>query len=172
MRNLTIVVLAVAAGCSSSDAQEERALGRVVRSVTVDVGGGGPPQVLRVPVSDAPDADVIELEVPGDVVPRRAQVQVSVVVDVPKRGRTPVNDRGVLVRPQMLTFDKPVKVRQRVPPPPPMRGYVSVLVPDGSDTFEARTPARRLAPAEPQGDGKELWEGDGTGSGLWGLAVE
>jgi hypothetical protein len=102
----------------------------------------------------------------------RAQVEVSLVEGVPKRGRAPVNDRGVLVRPQMLTFDHPVKVRQRVDPPPPQRGYVAVVVADGGDSFEPRTPARRLAPVDPMSGGKEQWEGDGTGSGLWGLALE
>jgi hypothetical protein len=135
----------------------------------VEVGGGGMTQTLKL----GEGADAVELEVPGDVVPRRAPVEVSLVEGVPKRGRAPVNDRGVLVRPAALTFDHPVKVRQRVPPPPAQRRYVAVVIQEGGDdTFQATTPARRLAPAEAMGDGRELWEGDGTGSGLWGLALE
>lgn len=133
---------------------------------TVDVGGGGPAQTVRVGTEVAS----VELEVPGNVVPTRATISVKLVEDVTRRGRTPVNDRGLLVEPENLTFAEPVKVRQRVAPPPPGRGYVAVVVPDGSDTFEARTAARRLAPADPAG--QELWEGEGTGSGLWGLAVD
>jgi hypothetical protein len=47
---------------------------------------------------------------------------------------------------------------------------VAVVVPDRGRTFVARAPARRLSTVDPTGlESGELWEGDGDGSGLWGL---
>jgi hypothetical protein len=48
------------------------------------------------------------------------------------------------------------------------------VVPDGQDAFVATTPARRIGGPmtdEATGEVLERWEGEGTGSGLWGLAL-
>jgi hypothetical protein len=164
-----LLALPACSGDEGGDGAPRRLYRRVVEQRSIDVGGGGASQLVRI----GQPPDVVELEIPGDVVPTRARIQVSVVEGVPRRGRTPVNDRGVLVEPAGLTFAQPVRVRQRVPAPPPMRGYVAVVLEQGAEEtgFVARGPARRLMEATAQ-DMRELWEGDGTGAGLWGLAVD
>ena len=157
-------LVALAAG-ACSDEESGRLFRRELQRVSAQVGGGGETQVITLGAGEI----AVEVEIPGNVAPRRTLVQVSLVEGVPRRGRTPVNDRGLWVQPAGLSFDQPVRVRQRVPAPPTDQGYVTVVIPDGGSTFEARGPARRLQPA-PQVGGLELWEGDGTGSGLWGLA--
>lgn len=113
----------------------------------------------------------VTLLIPADVAPTKVMIELTLVSQTAKRGRSPVNDSGVLVEPQNLTFAAPVRVRQFVPPPPVGRGYVAVVVPDGGNSFVAKGRARLIAGANADSMGLEVWEGDGTGSGLWGLAV-
>ncbi|MDX2022948.1 MAG: hypothetical protein SF187_22125 [Deltaproteobacteria bacterium] len=156
--------LAAAASCASDD--DVPLYGQVLEKRTLEVGGGGEEQTVTLGTKNP-----VTLVVPGNVAPTRVMVQVSLVTDTAKRGRSPVNDSGVLVEPQGLSFAAPVRVRQFVSPPPVGRGYVAVVVPDNATSFVVKSRARLLAPATTESGGLELWEGDGTGSGLWGLAV-
>ncbi len=113
----------------------------------------------------------VELLVPANVLPARAQLKVSVVSGTVRRGRHPATDTGVLIDPVGTTFQAPVRIRQLVPPPPPGRSYRSVVVPDNGNSFVARGPARLLRPASAETEGYEQWESDAAGSGLWGLAL-
>lgn len=129
---------------------------------TVEVGGGTP-QRLRFGVDEQ-----IELDIPADVTTKRVRVQVSLVTGTARRGVHPVNDAGLLVEPQGLRFAVPARIRQPLPPLPPSRSYVAVVIPDKQTTFVARKPARRVS--GPDRNGLEVWEGEGDSSGLWGFA--
>lgn len=154
----------MACGGGEAEPQTAALYETVVQRKTIDVGGGTA-GVLRFG-----ERDDIELEIPGDVAPVRLGVQVSLVTGTVRRGRYPVNDAGLLVEPPGLQFAVPVRVRQPVPPPPPGRTYVSVVIPDGETAFVARAPGRRVSPPDPNLGGLEIWEGEGDGSGLWGFA--
>lgn len=134
---------------------------------TQSVVVGESPQRLRFGVDQR-----IELEIPAEVSKRPVRVNVSLVTGTARRGRHPVNDAGLLVQPAGLMFDTPVKVRQPVDPPRAGRTYVAVVVPDGGDAFVARTRGRRISGPLPELGGKEIWEGDGDSSGLWGFAED
>lgn len=137
---------------------------RVLQKVEAELGGGGAVQNVSLGMGD----DVVEIEVPGNVLATRTRVTVSLVEGVPQRGRVPINNRGVLVEPLGVTFQSVVKVRQRVQAPPAGRRYVAVVLEQPAGDFRATTAARRVGESA---GGREIWEGDGTGTGLWGLAV-
>lgn len=164
--SLALLCLSLFGAASCASEEDVPLYGQVLERRTLEVGGGGEEQTVTLG-----SRNPVTLVVPGNVAPTRVMVQVSLVADTAKRGRSPVNDSGVLVEPQGLSFAAPVRVRQLVPPPPVSRGYVAVLVPDSGDSFVVKSRARLVAPATPETGGLELWEGDGTGSGLWGLAV-
>ena len=162
---LLCVGMLSAASCASEE-EDAPLYGQVLEMRSLEVGGGGEEQTVTLGTKRP-----VTLAIPGNVAPTRVMVQVSLVTDTVKRGRSPVNDSGVLVQPQGLLFAAPVRVRQFVSPPPVGRGYVAVVVPDNGTSFVVKSRARLLAPASTESEGLELWEGDGTGSGLWGLAV-
>lgn len=135
----------------------------VVETQSVLVGES--PQRLRFGVDQR-----IELDIPTEVSRQPLRINVSLVTGTVRRGRYPVNDAGLLVQPAGLMFETTVKVRQPVDPPRIGRTYVAVVLPDGGDAFVARTPGRRVSGSIAELGGKEIWEGDGDGSGLWGFA--
>lgn len=153
------------AACGDVPGDEQRVLyQQIVETRTLDVGTaslverfgpGGP----------------VELEIPADVVSRPRSIEVSLVTGTVRKGAFPVNDAGLFVQPPGLVFDVPVRVRQTVPPPPAGKRYASVVIPDDGDAFVVRGPGRRVSPPDPARDGYETWEGEGDGSGLWGLAL-
>lgn len=163
--SLALVALSLVA-CTRSD--DDPLFREIVESRELTVGGGGPDQVVRL----ASGAHVVEVIVPGAVAPTPTRAYVSLVTGVTRKGQAPVNDFGVLVDPAGLTFAQPVRVRQRVAAPPPRKTYAAVVVPDQGTAFVVRSFARPVGPADPaSGEEGELWEGDGEGSGLWGLAL-
>ena len=161
-----LVALCSACGGDAETVSQTAALYEtLVERQSAEVGGGTPAR-LRFGA-----AQNIELDVPGEVAPTRVGVQVALVTGTVRRGQHPVNDAGLLVEPAGLRFAVPVRVRQPVPPPAPGKTYVAVVIPDGETAFVARTPGRRVAPADDSLGGLEIWEGDGDGSGLWGFAL-
>jgi hypothetical protein len=156
--------MAVALSCASDD-QPSPLYGKVVERRSLEVGGTEAQTVTL------GTKNPVTILIPGDVAPMRVRVNISLVTETARRGRFPVNDTGVLVEPQDLQFAAPVRVRQLVPPPPPTRRYMAVVVTDRDDSFVTRGRARLVTAATAETGGLELWEGDGTGSGLWGLAV-
>ena len=148
---------------SSADSEGQARYQTVVETQTLTVGDG----ITRV-VRFGP-AEAVELEIPWNVVRRPARIDVSLVTGTVRRGIPPANDAGLLVRPESLNFDVPVRVRQRIVAPPPGKTYASVVLPDDGDAFELRGPARRVARVD--ASELEVWEGEGDGSGLWGLGL-
>ena len=114
----------------------------------------------------------VELFVPANAVPARTQMRVSVVSGTVQRGRSPVTDNAILIEPVGTAFTAPSRMRQLVPSPPAGRTYRVVVVPDNGTSFVVRSRARFTLAASADTDGYEQWEGDATGSGLWGLALE
>lgn len=161
---VSLLALALLAACGSDDAESVGPLYQSLVETKKLTLMEGTPQLARFGPGER-----IELEVPANVVRGSVEVEVSLVTGTVRRGRHPVNDAGLLVQPEGLVFQAPVRVRQPVPPPPAGRTYVAVVIPDGETAFVARTPGRRVAPAGP--DGLEVWEGEGDGSGLWGFAL-
>lgn len=160
----SLVLLTIGLSCSSDDS-ETPLYGKILERRSLEVGGGQE-QTVKLGAKNP-----VTLLIPGDVAPTRARIDVSLVTDTVRRGRYPVNDSGVLVEPQALQFAAPVRVQQLVVPPPVGRVYMAVVVPDKGNSFMATSRARLISAATPESGGLELWEGDGTGSGLWGLAV-
>lgn len=114
----------------------------------------------------------VELLVPAGATPTRTQVKVSVVSGTVHRGRSPATDNAILIEPVGTAFIAPARMRQLVPPPPAGRSYRVVVVPDNSNSFVVRSRARITQVASADTEGYEQWEGDASGSGLWGLALE
>jgi len=154
----------VCGSCGEDDDPDAGLFETVVETQELEVGRAR--QVVSFGSGNA-----IELEIPQAVVAQPARIRVQLVTGTVQRGRTPVGDSGLLVRPRQLVFDRPVRVRMRVPPPPLGRVYSSVVVPDDKDEFVVVGRARRLASEQGPGQDEDIWEGEGTGSGLWGLAL-
>lgn len=114
----------------------------------------------------------VEMFIPADALAMPRPIRVGVATGVARRGRHPVTDAAVLIEPNGTSFAAPVRTRQLVPPPPVGRAYRVVVVPDGGNSFVVRSRARLVQPASVETEGYEQWEGDSSGSGLWGLALE
>lgn len=160
-----VATMGILAACGEAEPSGGPLYQATVETQSVVVGEA--PQRLRFGVDQR-----IELEIPAEVSRQPVRINVSLVTGTVRRGRHPVNDAGLLVQPAGLMFDTPVKVRQPVNPPSPGRTYVSVVIPDGGDAFVARTRGRRVSGPLPELGGKEIWEGDGDSSGLWGFAED
>ncbi|MDX2022681.1 MAG: hypothetical protein SF187_20770 [Deltaproteobacteria bacterium] len=114
----------------------------------------------------------VELFIPADALATPRPLRVGLATGVARRGRAPLTDTAVLIEPQNTAFAVPVRTRQFVPPPPVGRVYRVVVVPDGENKFLVRGRARLVQAASANVEGYEQWEGDSSGSGLWGLALE
>lgn len=161
---LGVFLGAALGGCGSDDGADP-IYQAIIETQAVVVGES--PQRLRFGADQR-----IELDIPANVSPRPLRIEVSLVTGTVRRGRYPANDAGLLVSPQGLTFNAPVLVRQPVNPPQPGRSYVAVVLPDGGDAFVARKRAHKVSGPLPELGGKEIWEGEGNGSGLWGFAED
>lgn len=153
---------------------------QILEKRTLMVGGGGDVIVQRFG-----PGGIVEVEIPGDVLPTRVSIDMSLVSGTVRRGRHPVNDMGLYVQPQGLMFQVPIRVRQPVPAPPIGKRYVSVVVPDDGTAFVPRKVARKVTTTDDMAPDLlasmgvwaadtdlEVWEGEGEGSGLWGLALD
>ena len=156
------LLVTVQAGCSESDPSTELYTA-VLETQEVEVGKA--PQRLRFGVDKR-----TELEIPADVSLMPVRLRVSLVGGTVRRGQHPVNNTGLLVEPQALTFATPATIRQALPPVAPRRVYAAVVIPDNGDAFVYRSRGRRVSAADPALNGLEVWEGDGDSSGLWGFA--
>ena len=138
----------------------------VAEQKTVEVG------VADAEVSLGRGRQRVDLSIPANALPMRRSIKVSLTSGTVRRGRHPVSDSGVLIEPVGSVFQAPVRVRQFVPPPPAGRAYRTVVIPDNGALFVVRSRARLIQPASAENEGYEQWEGDSSGSGLWGLALE
>ena len=114
----------------------------------------------------------VELFIPADALPTPRPLRVAIATGTARRGRHPVTDTAILIEPNGTAFAVPVRTRQLVPTPPVGRTYRVVVVPDGGNSFVVRGRAKLVQAASAATEGYEQWEGDSSGSGLWGLALE
>lgn len=161
-RSIALVLLAVGLGCGKNDGpQAVRAVGTVTDQKTVTVGGE------TVVVTLGRGRERVEVEFPPDAAARRIPVTVRTEEGVAKRGPSPAG-AALHVATQNVRFEPPARMRQPVPPPPPGRHYVAVHAQPEADSWAQRAPARALAMTD---DGRQTFEIEVTGSGLWALAL-
>lgn len=111
----------------------------------------------------------VEIDIPANALPSRQPLTVNVRTDVVRKGAIPVG-QSVEFSPGGLTFTSPVRVRQALPAPSPMRRYAAFASSTTTDVWVRRGRGRKLGPgAGPQ---TEVWEVEADTTGLWAFVEE